>query len=112
FGLGASGNEPGDKTAKLATKQQMQLKGKQGEEGDVDVETTHSPEARQDAQRDYREAFRKAQAINESVLDNEPIPLGHRQTIRKYFELIRPQEAETDKVIEATTEAAGAGEKK
>lgn len=101
WGLGASGNEPGDKTAKLATKPQMQLKGKQGEQGDVDVETTHSPEARQEAQRDYSNKFRKYQEINESVLDNEPIPLGHRQTIRKYFELIRPQEGETDKVNEA-----------
>jgi hypothetical protein len=28
------------------------------------------------------------------VLDSEPIPLGHRQTIRKYFELIRPAGAD------------------
>ena len=101
WGLGASGNEPGEKTAKLAAKPQLQLKGKQGEQGDVDVETTHSPEARQEAQRDYTNKFRKYQEINDSVLDNEPIPLGHRQTIRKYFELIRPQEGETDKVNEA-----------
>ena len=29
--------------------------------------------------------------VRGSVLDSEPIPLGHRQTIRKYFELIRPE---------------------
>ena len=29
--------------------------------------------------------------------NSEPIPLGHRQTIRKYFELIRPQGDEAEK---------------
>jgi hypothetical protein len=28
------------------------------------------------------------------VLDSEPIPLGHRQTIRRYFELIRPEQGD------------------
>jgi 3-oxoacyl-[acyl-carrier protein] reductase len=32
------------------------------------------------------------------VLDNEPIPLGQRQTIRRYFESIRPDQSETDQV--------------
>jgi len=32
------------------------------------------------------------------VLNSESIPLGHRQTIRKYFQLIRPSNAETTKV--------------
>ena len=41
------------------------------------------------------------------MLDSEPIPLGHRQTIRRYFELIRPQSAETDAVLEqAVTQEA------
>jgi hypothetical protein len=34
--------------------------------------------------------------MSEAVLDSEPIPLGHRQTIRRYFELIRPQETGED----------------
>jgi hypothetical protein len=32
--------------------------------------------------------------MSEAVLDSEPIPLGHRQTIRRYFELIRPQNSD------------------
>ena len=36
------------------------------------------------------------EAHKEAALDSEPIPLGHRQTIRRYFELIRPQGAEAD----------------
>jgi hypothetical protein len=26
----------------------------------------------------------------EEVLDSEPLPLGHRETVRTYFESIRP----------------------
>jgi hypothetical protein len=29
--------------------------------------------------------------MSDTVLDSKPIPLGHGQTIRRYFELIRPQ---------------------
>ena len=37
--------------------------------------------------------------MTEAVLDSEPIPLGHRQTIRKYFELIRPSNDEAEAVL-------------
>jgi hypothetical protein len=99
WGLGASGNELGEKTPQLGGKYETRLTGKQGEEGEIEVETTHSPEAKQDAQREYRETYDKYQKISEAVLESEPIPLGHRQTIRRYFEAIRPNEAETDKVL-------------
>ena len=35
--------------------------------------------------------------MTEAALNSEPIPLGHRQTIRAYFELIRPQGDEAEK---------------
>jgi hypothetical protein len=38
--------------------------------------------------------YQKYRKLSEAVLDSEPIPLGHRQTIRRYFELIRPQDLE------------------
>ena len=31
------------------------------------------------------------------MLEGEPIPLGHRQMVKKYFELIRPSNADADK---------------
>jgi hypothetical protein len=34
--------------------------------------------------------MQKYQRLSEAALDSEPIPLGHRQSIRRYFELIRP----------------------
>ena len=57
---------------------------------------------KQEAQRDYRATYDKYRKISEAVLDSEPIPLGHRQTIRRYFEAIRPTDAETDAVQGAT----------
>ncbi len=95
WGLGASGNELADRTPHLGAKQKDQLKGKHSDTGEVEVETTHSPEGKQEAQRSYRENYAKYRRMSEAVLDSEPIPLGHRQTIRRYFELIRPQEGET-----------------
>jgi hypothetical protein len=94
WGLGATGNELGEKTADIGAKQKEQLKGKHSDEGEVEIETTHSPEGKQEAQRSYRENYAKYRRMSEAVLDSEPIPLGHRQTIRRYFELIRPQEGE------------------
>ncbi|MEX2138312.1 MAG: hypothetical protein WD894_03575 [Pirellulales bacterium] len=94
WGLGASGNELADRTPHLGAKQKDQLKGKHSDTGEVEVETTHSPEGKQEAQRSYRENYAKYRRMSEAVLDSEPIPLGHRQTIRRYFELIRPQEGD------------------
>lgn len=98
WGLGASGNELGERTPNLGARQEQRLTGKQSDEGDVEVETTHSPEGKQQAQREYRANYDKYRKISEAVLESEPIPLGHRQTIRRYFESIRPQEGEIEKV--------------
>lgn len=106
WGLAASGNEPGDKTAKLKTSPQMNITGQESSQGDVDIETMTSPEQQQEAVREYREKIQQYEQLSESVLDAEPIPLGHRQTIRRYFELIRPQAGETDAVDEAAAEPA------
>lgn len=102
WGLGFTGNEPGDKTAMLKTSKTMDIKGQESAEGDVDVETVQSAEQKQAASREYREKLEKYEQLSESVLESEPIPLGHRQTIRRYFELIRPQAAEIDEVQAAT----------
>jgi hypothetical protein len=86
----------------IGGKYESRITGRQSEEGEVEVETTHSPEGKQEAQRDYRATYDKYRKISEAVLDSEPIPLGHRQTIRRYFEAIRPSEAEADAVQAAT----------
>jgi hypothetical protein len=94
-GLAQSGNEPGDKTARLKTGPQMNITGQDSGQGEVDIETTTAPEQEQEAVRQYRQQAGKYEAMSESVLETESIPLGHRQTIRRYFEMIRPQNSET-----------------
>lgn len=89
-GRGASGNEAGDKTDQLKSSNEMNLKGQDSGQGVVDVETTDSPEQEQQAVREYRQKASEYEALSESVLASESIPLGQRQTIRKYFESIRP----------------------
>lgn len=100
-GTARSGNQPGDKTPKLKTGQEMKLTGQESSSGESDVETQTAPEQEQNAVRQYREHSKKYEQIAESALEAEPIPLGHRQTIRRYFELIRPQNTETDATINA-----------
>ena len=103
WGLGASGNEPGELTPNLGGKQKEQLTGKLSEEGESEVESTQSPDGKQDAQRQYRQNYDKYRQISESVLDSEPIPLGHRQVIRRYFESIRPQGETTTESVPTET---------
>ncbi len=104
-GTAASGNDPGDKTAKLKTQPEMNLKGQESFQGDVDIETEASDAQQQEAVRAYRQKADEYEALSESVLESESIPLGHRQTIRRYFEMIRPSSGETDAVNQQTENA-------
>ena len=89
WGMGISGNTDGERTKLDSARKREQVKGEMGE-GASETETTHMPEGRQAAARAYREQYQKYRRMTEAALDSEPIPLGHRQTIRRYFELIRP----------------------
>jgi hypothetical protein len=94
WGRAASGNIDGEKTKLNSKRNEMQLSGTPGDEGDSDVETTATPEARQQASRAYKDKYQKFKKESETVVDGEPIPLGHRQMVKKYFELIRPSNAD------------------
>jgi hypothetical protein len=107
WGMGISGNVDGEKTKLDAARKRDQVQG-QADEGPSETETTHSPEGRQLAARGYRETYQKYRRMTEAALNSEPIPLGHRQTIRRYFELIRPR---GDEAIQADVKPAGEGEK-
>src|SRR5262249_13110465 len=85
-----SGNVLGEKTKLLSQQNLMQLTGNP-DDGPSETETTHSAEGRQQAGRSYRDVYQKYRRMSDAVLDSEPIPLGHRQTIRRYFALIHPQ---------------------
>ncbi len=97
FGMGTSGNVFGDKTKLLSTRNQMELTGNPNGDGPSDTETSSSPEGREQATRSYRDKYQKYKKESDAVLDSEPIPLGQRQMIRKYFESIRPANEPADK---------------
>ena len=82
----------------------MNLKGEDSGTGDSDIETEQGTEEEQEAVRQYRRNADKYEALNESVLESESIPPGHRQTIRRYFEMIRPNAGEID-AVNAQTDA-------
>ena len=94
WGSGAAGNpNAGKETDLQGQRQQETLTGTMSEEGDSLTETVDSQEMM--AARsllDYREQYQQYQKLSEAVLDAEPIPLGQRQVIRRYFEAIRPNE--------------------
>ena len=99
-GKGSGGNPQGDKTARNKTQKDMKLTGTDSGQGDSETENETAPEQTQEAVRQYQQNADKYEALSESALESESIPLGHRQTIRKYFELIRPTGSEMDAVNE------------
>ncbi len=107
WGRAISGNVDGEKTKLASKRNDLQLTGTPGDEGDSDVETTATPEARQQASREYKEKYEKAKKATESVVEGEPIPLGMRQMVKKYFESIRPTGADAGSSPVKAPEEAG-----
>jgi hypothetical protein len=98
-GKGSTGMA-GSKTALQKTGNELKLTGQDSGQGDVDKETITGEMEEQESVRQYREKAGQYEALSESALESESIPLGQRQTIRRYFELIRPQGGEDDAVQE------------
>jgi hypothetical protein len=94
WGTGDGGDPLGDPTKIDAKRQQEQLTGKLGQSGESETQTTHTSQGKDQAKATYKETHQRYQKLSESVLENEPLPLGQRQAIRKYFEAIRPTDAE------------------
>ncbi|MCL2004795.1 MAG: hypothetical protein FWG73_01405 [Planctomycetaceae bacterium] len=93
WGVGSAGNpNAGPETQLQSQRQQEMLTGMLGEEGESETEVVDSHEMMQaQSALQYRERFLEYRRISESVLESEPIPLGQRQVIRRYFEAIRPE---------------------
>ncbi len=102
-GKGSTGMA-GSKTALQKTGNELKLTGQDSGQGDVDKETIAGEMEEQESVRQYREKAGQYEALSESALESESIPLGQRQTIRRYFELIRPQGSEADAVQEEVRE--------
>jgi hypothetical protein len=106
WGYGASGQATSNEATRTdATLKRQQITGMQGD-GPSEKEVTRSEEGQQQASREYREKYQEYRRTAEAVLDSEPLPLGHRRTIRRYFEAIRPT-GTTAEAVDSTSDAAG-----
>ena len=90
-GKGASGQPLGDRATKIdSIRNQEHLSGMQSQ-GASETEILQSPEGEQNAARQYAAKYDKFKREAEAVLNSEPLPMGHRETVRSYFESIRPR---------------------
>jgi hypothetical protein len=89
-GRGTNETVQGTRTELDAKRDQQKIQGLKGDQGDGDKETLTTQEAEETAKREFKEVYHKYRKLSDAVLESEDIPLGHRQTIRRYFEAIRP----------------------
>jgi hypothetical protein len=84
---GSTGDEP-----KKTDGNREEIAGRAGEDAPADIEENGQSMQGNNtpARRPSLKVHQKYQRESEAVLDREPIPLGHRESIRRYFELIRP----------------------
>ncbi|QEG01719.1 hypothetical protein Mal15_57980 [Stieleria maiorica] len=102
-GMASSGQPLGDKATNInSTRKEEQLTGVQGE-GASETEITQAPEGEQNAVRAYAGKYNDFRRQAEAVLDSEPLPMGVRETVRTYFEAIRPNSEEAAATAEATS---------
>lgn len=93
-GKASSGQPLGDKATDITSNRvEEQLTGVQGE-GPSETEITQAPEGEQEAVRAYAGKYNEFRREAEAVLDSEPLPMGVRETVRTYFESIRPSNEE------------------
>lgn len=91
FGHGITDKPLGDKASKIETERtQEKITGTLGADGESERESMRSTESADKVTREYRETYQEYRKMSEEVLQRESLPLGHRQTIRRYFEAIRP----------------------
>ncbi|MEM0926816.1 MAG: hypothetical protein AAGJ83_12320, partial [Planctomycetota bacterium] len=94
-GSAASGEATGQNSerAEVGT-DRLEVTGQMGDQGESDTETMTSPETEATATRGYTAKYKDFRKAAEEVLQNEPLPQSHRQTVRDYFESIRPSNDE------------------
>lgn len=91
WGKAASGNpQDGDPERLQSNRERQRLTGQKGE-GSSETEIVESSATEQEAQRTYAKRYQTYRQQAEAVLESEPLPMGQRQTIRRYFENIRPK---------------------
>ncbi len=95
WGRGESNKPLGENATQLDSQRQKQeVTGVQGD-GESIRQESDKPTGEDVAGRSYQSRYTEFRRQMEAVLESEPLPLGHRETVRKYFELIRPASEKT-----------------
>ncbi len=92
--------KPPEEKAQLDRREKLEGLAGEGPSEREDVKGTTS-EGPKSAKRPSRKVIQKYRQLSEAALAAEPIPMGYRRAIRRYFELIRPATDPTDDQPEA-----------
>lgn len=94
WGTGAAGNpNEGQETNLEGNRERQNITGSMTGEGESEYEKFRSNDVSQEqTSRQFRESFQEYRRMSEQVLESEPLPLGQRQMIRRYFKAIEPKE--------------------
>ncbi|MDR0871193.1 MAG: hypothetical protein LBN39_10420 [Planctomycetaceae bacterium] len=95
WGAGAAGKPNEGKETNLEAKREKQnISGSMlGDDGESEYEKFRTNElSKEQTSQQYKESFQEYKQQSESVLESEPLPLGQRQIIRRYFKNIEPKE--------------------
>ncbi len=90
WGTGKSGSPNDGEASKLASSRHEEKIESVVGEGVSESEFLEAPEGEQLASRSFTAKYNEFRRQAEAVLDSEPLPIGHRETVRTYFESIRP----------------------
>ena len=93
IGSKTSNAQQGQLTSLDSTLNLEKITGVQGE-GNSNVETTKTSAEGQESVTSYKDAYMKYQKLSEDALIQEQIPLGYKFYVKRYFESIKPTNAE------------------
>jgi hypothetical protein len=83
----------GDPTHLKSQRELQRVGGRIAEDSTLRRQKLTSPEPAPQARRKYRDIDHEYKKQSDAALNREVMPLGHRQIIRRYFELIRPSDS-------------------
>jgi hypothetical protein len=95
-GTAAGSGESGELAISEGTLQMARLTGQLGTEGESQRERTITFDDEAEIRRKADEVYRSYRRMSETVIESESIPYNQRQLIRRYFESIRPAQAEVE----------------
>lgn len=99
-GAASVGNIDGRVTQLESQRQIARLTGQVSQDGDRETRTILSTDATAEVQRAAQKILGDYERQSETAIESEMIPTAHRETIRRYFELLRPAVGESPRTAD------------